>query len=1418
MYRSVTFCIFASLLTKSTLKMRNNYLLMLVLVMSAFFWQKQTHAQCSNTNVFYTDLTPTMVGVPATLTNIYGGEYVTVTVCSGATYTFSTAGATYDTQITLYSNSTSAFLGYDDDSGGNTTSFLSWTADFNGVIRVLVNQFDCTSNLTNTPLAVTQTTACSAGGSQCTNNNTFYVDLTPVGIGTPATLNNIYAGEYVTVTVCNGATYTFSTAGATYDTQLTIYNNTTGQYLAYSDDTGASSSSFITWTSSFNGVIRVLVDQFDCTSNSINTPLAITQTTACGGFCDPGSLFITDAGCEDNGLGLLPTINTQYFFSGGCTVNDLWVSENGGIYQAIDLSAFGLVSGESLQITDFNEGSDYAFYYTLSDGSVSDDFFYFTSLCGGGCTAFAPDITDLGCVDEGSGLLPAVDIAFDFIGSCSVQTLFGSIDGGAFQAVDVTAFNLTAGSTLNFFDLEEGALYELYYQLNDGTVSPSIVFVASACANCTAVALNVADAGCENNGFGLLSTASTAYFINGDCTVESLFLSANGGAFEELDLSTFALMNGDEIQIIDLQPGTNYLMYYSLSDGTVSDLEFYTTPLCETGCDNLLFSYIPTGCEDGGNGVLVPSGTVLIDYDGDCFVSGVYTSVDGGPFEFLDLSSFGLTQGPLDLFFNIQDASYEVFYELSDGSLSTIVTFQTETCESGETICDCAGNQIPAEALVWLGDGFLDEGASFWNGTIPVDFNCATWGFDCGDELAIDELYVDPYGVCEGNLPPANGCVDELCYPVDVIIATDCYIENAVFVLNENGDVVFTADEFYMNAEETEYTFSLCLPAGCYTFRVLDAAGDGISGFGCANAGYFTVVDGTTGEAFFFVDGGNFTTLYQNGGCLGPETTCDNLDLILAPADCFSALGAALLPSVDLEFSYTGGCTVASVFISEDGGEFEEIDVTAEEWSNGEVGQIVNLQPNSSYQFYYVLNDGAVSFLYNYTSGDCTNEVTICDCDGTPHSIGVTAWLGDGFADNGTYLWSGQEVNFNCASWGYDCGDIEGAPSIDPFGVCEGNLPPFNGCNDSNEILGCTDPAALNFNPLATVNDGSCVYNLSVGCTDPEACNYLASAVIDNGTCEYLTCAGCTDDLASNFDPSATIDDGSCIYIQIPGCTDPAALNFSPVATQDNGSCVYQCFWPTISYDAYCQQQDANNFYIDLNIGALGNGAPYTITNSYNQQQLVLNLSGSFTMGPFPNDQQVVIYVTSFIQECSLTSGVLVADCGVAGIFGCTDPDASNYNPLATINDGTCEYESIEGCTDPEALNYNPLATFDDGSCVYVGVAGCTDPEALNYNPLATVDDGSCVYDVSVEEAQANTFAVYPNPANERVFVVSKQSAGLSRVVIVDGTGRTVYSDQKVLNANGPLEISTAQIAAGNYIVIITNDESTEHIQLVVRH
>ena len=67
------------------------------------------------------------------------------------------------------------------------------------------------------------------------------------------------------------------------------------------------------------------------------------------------------------------------------------------------------------------------------------------------------------------------------------------------------------------------------------------------------------------------------------------------------------------------------------------------------------------------------------------------------------------------------------------------------------------------------------------------------------------------------------------------------------------------------------------------------------------------------------------------------------------------------------------------------------------------------------------------------------------------------------------------------------------------YADCPNGIP---ACSELSPILGCTDSAALNYDPLATQDDGSCTYDVS-GCMDNLATNYDPNATIDSGTCEY---------------------------------------------------------------------------------------------------------------------------------------------------------------------------------------------------------------------------------------------------------------------------------------------------------------------------
>ncbi|MCB9234210.1 MAG: hypothetical protein H6581_21315 [Bacteroidia bacterium] len=83
-------------------------------------------------------------------------------------------------------------------------------------------------------------------------------------------------------------------------------------------------------------------------------------------------------------------------------------------------------------------------------------------------------------------------------------------------------------------------------------------------------------------------------------------------------------------------------------------------------------------------------------------------------------------------------------------------------------------------------------------------------------------------------------------------------------------------------------------------------------------------------------------------------------------------------------------------------------------------------------------------------------------------------------------------------------------------------------------------------------------------------------------------------------------------------------------------------------------------------------------------------------------------------------------------ISGCTDPLATNYNPDATIDNGTCSY--IMGCTDPTAINYNPNATLDDGTCIYQGKVTFWQSGNPSYN-VTDVTIGGITRSISLDYA-----------------------------------------------------------------------------------
>ena len=138
-----------------------------------------------------------------------------------------------------------------------------------------------------------------------------------------------------------------------------------------------------------------------------------------------------------------------------------------------------------------------------------------------------------------------------------------------------------------------------------------------------------------------------------------------------------------------------------------------------------------------------------------------------------------------------------------------------------------------------------------------------------------------------------------------------------------------------------------------------------------------------------------------------------------------------------------------------------------------------------------------------------------------------------------------------------------------------------DGVIDCEEIAGCTDVTACNYNELATDDDGLCTY-IDGTCDTCEEGVVVDNDADDDGVCDGDEVAGCTDLTACNYDELATDDDGSCVFVdgicdtceegvvidndadgdgvcdgdEVVGCTDPTACNYNELATDDNG-CIF---------------------------------------------------------------------------------------------------------------------------------------------------------------------------------------------------------------------------------------------------------------------
>ncbi len=80
----------------------------------------------------------------------------------------------------------------------------------------------------------------------------------------------------------------------------------------------------------------------------------------------------------------------------------------------------------------------------------------------------------------------------------------------------------------------------------------------------------------------------------------------------------------------------------------------------------------------------------------------------------------------------------------------------------------------------------------------------------------------------------------------------------------------------------------------------------------------------------------------------------------------------------------------------------------------------------------------------------------------------------------------------------------------------------------------------------------------------------------------------------------------------------------------------------------------------------------------------------------------------------SLTRGQSIRCVRKPSVFGCTDVNFLEYDPLANVNDGSCTTPSIPGCTSVGFAEYNPAANVDDGSCL--NLLNCSNEDFVEFH------------------------------------------------------------------------------------------------------
>ncbi|MFT4802602.1 MAG: hypothetical protein ACI93N_002382, partial [Flavobacteriaceae bacterium] len=346
------------------------------------------------------------------------------------------------------------------------------------------------------------------------------------------------------------------------------------------------------------------------------------------------------------------------------------------------------------------------------------------------------------------------------------------------------------------------------------------------------------------------------------------------------------------------------------------------------------------------------------------------------------------------------------------------------------------------------------------------------------------------------------------------------------------------------------------------------------------------------------------------------------------------------------------------------------------------------------------------------TNGGSSLTFDVIDWGASNHLFKVEVDFGSGYLDMGTTAFMSVPYAINSTPQSLTI-------SGDTLFISSGNyiiLP-----SSAPTLLGCTDSTAINYNPLANTDDGSCIV---IGDTYGGGIIFwldgngggLIAAPSDQSTSAEWGCYGTLGGGPSTYTGASGIAIGT-------GAQNTAINVNANCSPYISGNLIAANICDTLILGGYSDwflpsKDELNEMYLNI-----GNGSTFGNVGGFASLFYWSSTEGGNLMAygqDLDNGIQILTNknIIGYVRAVRAFGNVTI-------ITGCTDPTATNYNAAANTDDGSC-IAVVNGCTDSTAFNYNALANTDDGSCIAV-VNGCTDSTATNYNAAANTDDGSCL-------------------------------------------------------------------------------------------